>query len=134
MTEPYKIILFDGVCNLCNRFVNFIIDRDKKNSFKFAALQSSTGEKLLISSGFNPDSLYSIILIDIDKYYEKSSAVLRIIKYLGGFWQIFFSLIIIPPFLRNPVYNLIARKRYKWFGKRDVCKIPSPEMNQKFLI
>ncbi|WP_347374714.1 thiol-disulfide oxidoreductase DCC family protein [Aequorivita sp. Q41] len=129
----YKIILFDGVCNLCNSSVNFVIKHDPKNHFKFAALQSEIGQALL--SKFNLDStkVASIILIDGDKIYQKSSAVLTIAKNLSGAYPLLFGFMIIPKFIRNAAYEYIAKNRYKWYGKKESCMLPSPELKSKFL-
>ena len=133
MKNNHKIILFDGVCNLCNASVNFVIKRDKKDTFRFAALQSEIGKEL--TSKFNIDSTKtdSIVLIDIDKCYVKSTAALYITKSLSGGYPLLFSFIIIPSFLRNWVYDFVAKNRYRWYGKRDVCMVPTPELKKKFL-
>ncbi len=133
MNEKQKIILFDGVCNLCNGAVTYIIKRDKKNVFKFATLQSETGQELV--SKFKIDTLKvdSIILIDGDKHYEKSTAALHIAKQLSGAYPLLFGFMIVPKFLRNAVYDYVARNRYKWFGKKESCMIPTPELKSKFI-
>lgn len=133
MFDDHKIILFDGVCNLCNGAINHVIKRDEKNVFKFAALQSDIGQEL--TSKFNIDRLKvdSIILIDGEKHYEKSSAALHIAKHLSGAYPLLFGFMIIPKFIRNAVYDYIARNRYKWFGKKESCMIPSAELKSKFL-
>ncbi len=131
--DKHKIILFDGKCNLCNSSVNFIIDRDKKNVFKFAAMQSEAGQSLLKTFELSLNEFYSVILIDDDKYYTSSTAVLRIAKELGLFWKILYVFIIVPAPVRNFFYNLIARNRYKLFGKKDSCRIPTPQLKEKFL-
>lgn len=128
-----KIILFDGVCNFCNASVNFIMDRDKKSKFKFAALQSDPGEALQKKFSLDPKDLSSFILIEQDKYYKKTTAALRVAKELGYPWNIAYVFIIVPPFIRNIAYSIIAKYRYKWFGKKDACRIPSPEEREKFL-
>jgi len=127
------IILFDGVCNLCNRTINFIIDRDNKNIFKFAAFQSEAGQNYLKKNGIFSTELDTVILIDNDKFYKKSTAGLRIVKELKGGWKIFYLLIIIPSFIRDFFYNIIAKNRYKWFGKSDTCRVPTKELQDKFL-
>lgn len=128
----HKIILFDGVCNLCNSSVNFIIDRDKKNVFKFASLQSETGQKLLGRFGLNNKEFDSVVLISDDKFYSKSSAALRIVKEFPFLWKALYILILIPPPLRNIFYDIIAKNRYRWFGKNDSCRMPS-EDNSRFI-
>jgi predicted DCC family thiol-disulfide oxidoreductase YuxK len=127
------IILFDGVCNFCNASVNFIIDRDKKGIFQFAALQSEIGQEILRKNGLNATTFDSIILINDKKVYQKSDAALEIARNLDGFWKIFYIFKIIPPFLRNSIYDLIAKNRYRFFGKSDTCRIPTPELRTRFL-
>ncbi|CAM3403357.1 thiol-disulfide oxidoreductase DCC family protein [Aequorivita lipolytica] len=131
--ENHKIILFDGVCNLCNSSINFVIKHDKKNVFKFAALQSEVGLELISKFKIDTSKLDSIILIDGDKYYEKSSAALYIAKKLSGGYPLLFGFIILPKFIRNSVYDYVARNRYKWFGKKESCMIPTAELKGKFL-
>lgn len=129
----YKIILFDGVCNLCNSSVNFIIDRDKNNKFKFAALQSETGQKFLEKFSLNASEFDSVILIDDNKFYTKSTAALKIAKEFPSLWKLFYAFIIIPAPLRNVLYDLVAKNRYRLFGKKDSCRMPTPELKEKFL-
>lgn len=133
MNTDYKIILFDGVCNLCNSSVNFIIDHDRKNIFRFASLQSDSGQVLLKKFGLNNVSFDSIILIDKEKYFTRSSAVLKIAKDFPGFWKLLYIFNIIPPAIRDLLYDIIAENRYKWFGKKDSCRVPTPELKEKFL-
>ncbi|WGF94156.1 thiol-disulfide oxidoreductase DCC family protein [Aequorivita marisscotiae] len=133
MNNNHKIILFDGVCNLCNGAVTFIIERDKRNVFKFAALQNEIGQKLISKFNIDTSKVDSIILIDGEKHYEKSSAALRIAKYLSGAYPLLFGFMVVPKFIRNAVYDYIAKNRYKWFGKRDECMIPTPDLKKKFL-
>ena len=128
-----NIILFDGVCNFCDSSVNFIIDRDKKNIFKFSALQSEKGQEILEYFKLPKDDFDSFVFIENDKVFKKSSAALKIANKLGGFWKLFYPLIIIPKFIRDFFYSLIANNRYKLFGRKDVCRIPTPELKQKFL-
>ncbi|WP_310991912.1 thiol-disulfide oxidoreductase DCC family protein [Aequorivita marina] len=133
MSHNYKIVLFDGVCNLCNGAVNFVIKRDKKQVFKFAALQSEVGRELASKFKLDTSKMDSIILIDGDKHYKKSSAALHIAKHLGGTYPLLFGFMIIPKFIRNAVYDYIAKNRYKWFGKKDACMIPTEELKGRFL-
>lgn len=132
-SKDHKIILFDGVCNLCNGAVTYIIRRDKKNLFKFAALQSEIGQQLISKFNIDTSKVDSIILIDGEKHYEKSSAALRIAKYLSGAYPLLFGFMILPKFIRNAVYDYIAKNRYKWFGKKESCMIPTAELKSKFL-
>jgi predicted DCC family thiol-disulfide oxidoreductase YuxK len=127
------ILLFDGVCNLCNGLVLFIIKRDKAARFKFASLQSESGQQWLNQFGLSNYELKSLVLIVGDKSYLKSTAVLKILKELGGLWRTFYIFIIIPRPVRDFVYDLVARSRYKIFGKRDVCMIPTSDLEKRFL-
>ncbi len=128
-----KIILFDGVCNLCNGFVIYIIKKDKKNKLHFAALQSTAGEILLSKFKIDKVKTDSIIFVDGENYYERSSAALHIAKHLSGAFPLLYGFIIIPKFIRDGIYNWIARNRYKWFGKKESCMIPTKELQSKFL-
>ena len=134
-TKEKQIILFDGVCNFCNGAVNFIIDRDKQGKFAFASLQSDIGAEFikkyhLISP---KKSLDSIILMKNHRAYVKSGAALEIAKGLDGGWPIFYAFIIIPPFVRNFLYDLLAKYRYKLFGRSETCRIPTPDIRERFL-
>ena len=128
-----SIILFDGVCNFCNSSVNKIIKHDKKNKFKFAALQSETGKKLLEKHSIDSTKIDSIILIENDTAFIKSTAILKISKQMSGLYPLAYGFIIIPTFIRNSVYDFIAKNRYKWFGKKDSCMIPTEEVKSKFI-
>lgn len=128
-----KIILFDGVCNLCNSSVQKVIENDDKNVFRFASLQSDFGQEFLKKNNFDTGTYDSMILIDGDKFYTRSDAALRIGKELRGFKKISGLLLLIPKPVRNAVYNIIAKNRYKWFGKKESCWLPTPELKQKFI-
>lgn len=128
-----EVLLFDGVCNLCNGAVNFIIDRDPKGNFKFAALQSDFGQAELDRLGYDKESFDSLVLLSNGKVYVKSTAALKIAKRLTGLWPISSIFLILPPFTRDWAYNLIAKNRYKWWGKRDSCRMPTPELKQRFM-
>lgn len=128
-----KIILFDGVCNLCNNSVVFIVKRDNKDVFRFAALQSEAGQELVNKFSIDTTQLDSIILIEGEKYSSKSTAALRISKHLSGAYPLLYAFIILPVFLRNFIYDIIAKNRYKWFGKKDACMIPTQQLKSKFL-
>ena len=127
------IILFDGVCNFCNYWVNFAIKRDGNNKLKFTTLQGETAKELLPKHNINPTSLSSVIFIDKGKAYTQSSAALKMCRYLDGGWKLFYGFMIVPKFIRDFFYNIIARNRYRWFGKRETCMIPSPELKERFL-
>ena len=129
----YKTILFDGVCNLCNDSVIFIIRHDKKDVFRFTALQSDAGKLIATKYGIDTSLIDSIILIDEDNYYVKSTAALKIAGQLSGAYPLLYGFMVIPGFIRNWVYDIIAKNRYKWFGKKESCMIPTPELKNKFL-
>jgi predicted DCC family thiol-disulfide oxidoreductase YuxK len=131
--EGKSIILFDGICNFCNSSVNFIIDRDGNDNFRFASIQSDEGNTLIKNLGVDILKNDSIILIEGGKYYLHSSAALRITKKLSGFWKLGYIFVIIPPFIRDFFYKIIAKNRYKWFGRKEACRIPAPEERAKFL-
>jgi len=134
LPKDKKIILFDGVCNLCNTSVNFIIKRDKKDLFRFVPIQSNLGQNILTYIGIQPSTIDSVILYEPKiAYYYKSSAVLEILKNLGGFFYFIIILKIIPKSILNMIYDFIAQNRYKWFGKKESCMIPSAELKSKFL-
>ncbi len=127
------LILFDGICNLCNSGVNFVIDRDKKGKYKFASLQSKEAQEILSKHGVQTPKMDSFILIKQNKVYRKSSAILEISKDMGSFWPILYVFKIVPTFFRNWIYNFVAAHRYQWFGKRDQCRIPTEELQNRFL-
>lgn len=131
MTEP--IILFDGVCNLCNASVQFVIRHDPQARFKFAALQSATAEKLLQNCSFDRSSLDSVILVEDGHVYIESDAALRIARKLGGGWSLLAGFSIVPRPIRDAVYRFIARNRYRWFGKQESCMMPTPDLRARFL-
>ena len=134
LPENKKIILFDGLCNLCDNAVQYVIKHDKKDVFRFVALQSDLGKKILNYLNVDTSKMDSIILYEPGiAYFYKSDAALDIVKDLNVFlkWSIIFK--IIPSSLRNPIYDYVARNRYKWYGKKDACMIPTPELKAKFL-
>lgn len=132
--ENNKLVLFDGVCNLCNSSVQFIIRNDKKNVFLFATLQGKTGQEIISKFKIDTSKTDSILLFSTkDGISIKSTAALKIAKHLKPPINFLFVFFIIPKFMRNWVYDLIARKRYKWFGKQTECMIPTPELKAKFL-
>lgn len=127
------IILFDGVCNYCNKMVNFALKRDKKDHLLFAPLQSDAGMALREKYGVAPE-VDSFIFIENDKAYLYSTGALKVSKHLSGGWPLLGALIIIPSFIRNAIYKWVARNRYKWFGQKDACMIPTPAVRRKFLL
>ena len=130
--EENPIVLFDGVCNYCNAMVNFAIRHDKKALLKFSPLQSEAGKRLKEEYKIAP-GVDSVILIDNGKAYTHSDAAIRIAKYLQWPAKAFFGFIIVPKFIRQPFYKWIARNRYKWFGKKNECMVPTKEVRERFL-
>lgn len=130
---PKAIVLFDGVCNLCQSSVQLIIQHDKQAYFQFSSLQSEIGKSLLAQHHFNIAETDSIVLIENDKAYTHSTAALRIAKQLDGLFKLLYVFIIIPAPFRNVVYNLFARNRYQWFGKKEQCWLPTLELKNRFL-
>lgn len=134
MESGKKIILFDGVCNLCNGFVQFVIRRDSSDIFRYAPLQSEIGQQLISERNIETEKLDSVILIDPGvAYYLKSDVALQIGRHLKGYRTLSKIFNMIPGGLRDIVYDIIARNRYAWFGKKDACMIPTPELKDKFL-
>lgn len=131
--DKFIIVLFDGVCNLCNNAVDFIITRDKKNKFKVGALQEVASKNILKDYQINEEYLDSLVYIHKNQVYYKSRAALEITRNLGGLWPLLYIFIIIPSFLRNPIYDWIARNRYKWFGQKETCRLPTEKEKRKFL-
>ena len=128
-----NIILFDGVCNLCNKTVQFIIQKDPIKNFRFASLQSKSGQLLFEQLGVHSESVDSLIYIKDGKFYVKSTAVLMILRRLSNGWKFFYCFIIIPRFLRDWAYDIIAKRRYRFFGKSEFCITPAPEYQERFL-
>lgn len=131
--DSRKIILFDGVCNFCNSMVQFVIKHDRKNKFLFAPLQSETGQSLLKTHGIATDDFSSFVFVEGDKAYISSTAALKVTKHLHGPVKLLYGFIIVPPFIRNGIYRFIANNRYRWFGKKDSCMIPTPGLRSRFL-
>jgi predicted DCC family thiol-disulfide oxidoreductase YuxK len=132
LPENNPIVLFDGVCNFCNRWVNFIIRHDTKKKFRFAALQSDIGKKLLKQYDI-PEKTESVVLIYNQQAHIKSTAGLHILYHIGGLYALPFALVIFPAYIRDFYYDVIARNRYKWWGKMDQCMIPTQDVKERFL-
>ena len=126
------VILFDGVCKLCNRSVNFILRIDRTGRLKMASLQSDYGRRVLEDNGLKSGPLDSMMLLEGTRLTTKSTAVIRISKYLGGLWPLCMGALIIPRFIRDILYDVIAKNRYQWFGQYDTCPLPDPEFEDRF--
>jgi len=128
-----KVVLFDGVCNLCSGSVQYIIRRDPQGKFKFASLQSPRGRELCAGNGIDPDDLSTMVYVEPSTAYTKSDAVLRIARELSGPARLASIFLLIPKFIRDPCYRFVANRRYRWFGKKESCWLPSPEIAGRFL-
>jgi predicted DCC family thiol-disulfide oxidoreductase YuxK len=133
MINQHPVILFDGICNLCSGWVQFLIRKDTNMKFRFAPIQSKSGQKQLHTAGLDSNNMETVIYLKGNECFRESSAVLEILKDLGGIWSIAYALKLIPGTLRNGFYRFIAKKRYRFFGKRASCFIPTPENQKRFL-
>lgn len=133
ISSDKQIILFDGVCNFCNSSINFIIDHDPEKRFKFASLQSEIGQDILRKFNKNTENFDSVFLLKNDTLYQKSDAALEITKYLSGFWKYLAIFKVFPSSFLNFFYDIVAKNRYRIFGKADSCRIPTPELRERFL-
>lgn len=134
MIHQPAVILFDGVCNLCNGFVQLVINHDSGGRFRFTSLQSEPGQKLLAQYGKTVASTpETVVLVEKGRVYTHSTAVLRILRGLGGAWQLLYVGMILPRALRDALYRFVARHRYQWFGQQEACMLPTPELAQRFL-
>lgn len=127
------IIFFDGVCNLCNASVQFVIAHDKKDQFKFTALQGDYAKEVLPKSNVDLEKLNTILLLEDGKLYTKSSAALRVARKLNGLIPLLYAFIIVPKFIRDWIYDIIAKNRYQWWGRQESCWVPTPELKSKFI-
>ncbi len=130
--KDYPIVLFDGMCHLCDRSVQFVLDRDRKGQFHFAPLQSALGRDLLRRYELPVDTLDTMVLIENDRSHTRSSAALRVAAGLTYPWKTWVLFLAIPKTIRDAVYNIVARNRYRWFGQRETCKVPEPEWVSRF--
>ncbi len=130
METNINIVFYDGECGLCNRFISFVVKRDEKHFFYFASLQGSTAKEKL---GELPQQMDTVFYLDNKGIYAKSSAAIRILSRLGGMWNLMFVLLLVPSFIRNYVYDFVAARRYRWFGKNDSCTVPGKEEMSRFL-
>jgi len=133
ISKKHPILLFDGVCNLCNGFVQFVIERDQEGLFKFAALQSDVGKNVLQHINLSTDDLSTAILIEDEKIYTQSTVGLKMIKKMNVWYRFLYFLIVLPKPFRDFFYRILAKNRYKWFGEKENCMIPSPELQSRFL-
>jgi predicted DCC family thiol-disulfide oxidoreductase YuxK len=131
-TTSHPVVLFDGVCKLCNGSVNFILRRDRKGRLKLASLQSDYGQQMIASQGKTSDVLDSLLLVEGEQISENSTAIIRITKYLDGAWPLCMVFLIIPRFIRDFFYDIIANNRYRWFGKYEACRLHDPEFEDRF--
>lgn len=127
------IILFDGICNLCNRSVQWLIARDTKARFRFGTLQNAAARELVESVHVEQRDMGTVLYVKDGRVLDRSTAALTILKDLGGLWSLTYAFIIVPPVLRDAVYRWVARNRYKWFGQRSTCMVPTPELRSRFL-
>lgn len=127
------IVLFDAVCKFCDASVNFILDRDRGGRVRFAALHSPAGQRLLRRFGLPTEQFNSLVLVEGRRCWQRSTAALRIARYLDGLWPLAAVLLAVPPFMRDAAYDLVARNRYNWFGTLDACRVPTPETRARFL-
>ncbi len=128
------VIVFDGVCNLCNRWVQFLLLRDHENIFQFAPCQSAFGSEIMRSMGEDALDPSTVLLVDGNNIHVRSAAVFRVLAELGGPWRLVLALLIIPPPIRDFAYTLIAKQRYRWFGRTEQCMVPDPKWHSRFLL
>lgn len=131
--RDHPILLFDGVCNLCNGTVQWVLKHDSRGALRFASLQSDAGQQLLREAGLPGDEFNTVVLYESGLFYTRSDVVLRLFRHLGGAWAWLAWLSIVPRFIRDGIYDRIARNRYRWFGKRESCMMPTPELRSRFL-
>jgi predicted DCC family thiol-disulfide oxidoreductase YuxK len=130
---PHAVVLFDGVCNLCNGFVQFVIPRDPDGYFRFAALSSEAAARVLSTTRREGPLVDSVVLVEDGNVYVRSAAALRIARRLSFPWVLGYGLMIVPRPLRDAIYDLVARRRYRWFGRRETCMVPGPGVRDRFL-
>lgn len=133
ISTSHPVILFDGVCNLCNGFVQWLIRRDGQALFRYASLQSDAGQELLRAHGLGAAALNTVIMVYRSKVYTHSDVPLEIARLLGGLWWPLYAFKLVPRQLRDAVYNFVARNRYRWFGRQESCMVPTPELKERFL-
>lgn len=132
-TNEHPVLLFDGVCNLCNASVQWVLLRDKKGVFRFAALQSEIGQHLLKARDMSGETLDSVVVVSGEQVLTHSDAPLEVVRLLGGGWSLLYVFRWLPRWIRDSIYRYIARNRYRWFGKKESCMLPRPEWKERFL-
>jgi predicted DCC family thiol-disulfide oxidoreductase YuxK len=132
MERDRPVLLFDGVCNLCNSFVNFVMDRDD-GEFLFASIQSEEGARMMREAGLSPEDLETFVVVDGDDVYTKSRAGLEVLRRLGIPYSLTYPAVVVPSPVRDPFYDFVASHRYDWFGKRDKCRVPTEDTKDRFL-
>ena len=133
MEHPNRLVLFDGVCNFCNFWIQFALKHDKKGKLKFGSLQGTTAQQILPQYNIDPAVITSVIFIENCIAYRESTAALKVCKHLDGGWKLLYVFIVIPAFLRDGIYNWIGKNRYKWFGKQESCMLPTAEQQARFV-
>ena len=133
MSEVPNLILFDGVCNLCNASVQFVIRHDRAGKFRFAAIQSEIGREIFQRHGLDPAKLQTFVFITDGRIFLRSDAAIEVVARFGGAWKLLRVLSLVPRSLRDAIYSFIAQNRYRWFGRQEVCMIPTPEIKERFL-
>jgi len=133
MQPEGAIVVFDGVCVLCSRWVGFISARDRAARFRFAPMQSGTGRSLLLRHGLDPDDPLSLLVVEGEEAWIDSEAILRVVGTFGGVWRIAAVARVVPRSWRNRAYRVLARNRYRWFGRRETCLVPTPELRARFI-
>lgn len=132
-SQSHPVVVFDGVCNLCNGAIDFIVRHDREAVFRVTANQHGAGRQLLADHGMSPDEVDTIYLFEEGRMYQRSTAALRIARRLPFPWRLLYGFIIVPAPIRDAVYRVIARNRYRWFGKKETCRLPTPSETSRFL-
>jgi predicted DCC family thiol-disulfide oxidoreductase YuxK len=131
--DAHPVILFDGICNFCNSTINYVIRKDPRAVLKFATLQSDTAKKILAGDHLTAKGLNSFVFVEKGKVFTRSTAALRVCRYMKGLWPLMYGFMIVPRFIRDGIYDWVAANRYKWFGKKEVCMVPTGSMRARFL-
>lgn len=134
LNKNHAVLVFDGVCNLCNGLVKFIIKRDPAAYFKYVSLQSGPGADLVKRCRLSAVDADTVVLLENEKCYTRSTAALRVFRHLNRCWPLLYGFIVVPAFLRDALYRFVAKNRYRWFGKKEICFIPSPRDRERFIV